>query len=60
MLWSTVKNLDCHWLLVRARACIDPDNQPHRDDLVATIMSDVQVPADLFGRVSTSCSRSLS
>lgn len=28
ILERTVKNLDCHWLLVGARARNDPDNQP--------------------------------
>lgn len=36
------------------------DNRAKRDELVATIMTDIQVPADILGRVSTSCSRSLS
>ena len=35
-------------------------NRAKRDELVATIMTDIQVPADILGRVSTSCSRSLS
>ncbi|MEY9199312.1 hypothetical protein ABIA16_004491 [Sinorhizobium fredii] len=36
------------------------DNRAKRDELVASIMTDIQVPADILGRVSTSCSRSLS
>lgn len=36
------------------------DNRAKRDEFVATILTDIQVPADIFGRVSTSCSRSLS
>lgn len=36
------------------------DNRAKRDELVATIMADIQVPADVVGKVSTSCSRSLS
>ncbi|WP_081160662.1 hypothetical protein [Ensifer aridi] len=36
------------------------DNRAKRDELVATIMTNIQVPADILGRVSTSCSRSLS
>ncbi|MCG5480726.1 hypothetical protein [Sinorhizobium alkalisoli] len=36
------------------------DNRARRDELVATIMADIQVPADVLGKVSTSCSRSLS
>lgn len=36
------------------------DNRAKRDELVAVIMADIQVPADVLGKVSTSCSRSLS
>ncbi|WP_425989397.1 hypothetical protein [Ensifer sp. R-19] len=36
------------------------DNRAKRDELVATIMTDIQVPADILGKVSTSCRRSLS
>lgn len=36
------------------------DNRAKRDELVAGIMADIQVPADVLGKVSTSCSRSLS
>ncbi|MCA1492155.1 hypothetical protein I6F11_14615 [Ensifer sp. NBAIM29] len=36
------------------------DNRAKRDELVATIMADIQVPADILGKVSTTCSRSLS
>ncbi|USJ27890.1 hypothetical protein [Ensifer adhaerens] len=35
-------------------------NRAKRDELVATIMANIQVPADVAGKVSTSCSRALS
>lgn len=36
------------------------DNRAKRDELVAAIMADIKIPADVLGKVSTSCSRSLS
>ncbi|MDX0521757.1 hypothetical protein BMJ34_11955 [Sinorhizobium medicae] len=36
------------------------DNRAKRDELVAAIMADIQVPADILDKISTSCSRSLS
>ncbi|NRP72352.1 hypothetical protein ILFOPFJJ_03250 [Ensifer psoraleae] len=36
------------------------DNRAKRDELVALILADIQVPADLVGKVGTSCSRTLS
>ncbi|WP_234827179.1 MULTISPECIES: hypothetical protein [Sinorhizobium] len=36
------------------------DNRAKRDELVAVIMADIQVPADILDKISTSCSRSLS
>lgn len=36
------------------------DNRAKRDERVAVIMTDIQVPADILDKVSTSCSRSLS
>lgn len=36
------------------------DNRVKRDELVAVIMADIQVPADILDKISTSCSRSLS
>lgn len=36
------------------------DNRAKRDELVAAILADIQVPADVLGKVSTSCGHSLS
>lgn len=36
------------------------DNRAKRDELVAAILADIQVPADVLGKVSTSCGQSLS
>ena len=36
------------------------DNRAKRDEFVAAIMTDIQVPAGLAGKVGTNCSRSLS
>ncbi|WP_234841753.1 hypothetical protein [Sinorhizobium meliloti] len=36
------------------------DNRAKRDEFVAVIMADIQVPADILDKISTSCSRSLS
>ncbi|MQW29917.1 hypothetical protein CN177_24840 [Sinorhizobium meliloti] len=36
------------------------DNRAKRDERVAVIMTDIQVPADILDKISTSCSRSLS
>lgn len=36
------------------------DNRVKRDELVAVIMADIQAPADILDKISTSCSRSLS
>nr|MBO1945453.1 hypothetical protein [Sinorhizobium medicae] len=32
-----MEHLDCNWLLVRARARIDPDNQPIRGNKIMTL-----------------------
>ncbi|MQX45215.1 hypothetical protein GHK30_01040 [Sinorhizobium medicae] len=36
------------------------DNRAKRDELVAVIMADFQVPEDILDKISTNCSRSLS
>lgn len=36
------------------------DNRAKRDEFVAVIMADIQVPADILDQISSSCSRSLS